>query len=71
MNRNHHELRQELGRPNLTPDVIDDFVSWLTSHGYNMIEFQRSETKYKRELFSRFWKQYPTEKKNYKIDFPQ
>lgn len=69
MNR-HAKIRQDLSLPQLTPDVIDDFVTWLTGHGYDLQQYSSSDLKYKRDLFDRFWRDYPDESKNYKIEFP-
>jgi len=68
---NHAQLRQDLNRPSLTPDVIDDFVTWLTStRGFNIVDFQLSENRFKRDEFSKFWKDYPDELKQYSFCFP-
>jgi hypothetical protein len=67
---NHHEFRVQLDLPSLTPDMIDDFVSWLTEAGYKMPAFQTAERAFKRDLFKQFWKQYPAEKKQLKMDLP-
>ena len=64
----HAEYRRLLARPQLTPDVIDDFVTWFTEvQGIKTEAFRTAEMKYKRELFSKFWKGYPEEKKNYRM----
>ena len=56
--------------PQLTPDLIDDFVTWLTSQGYNLYSFQLSDVAYRKKLFAQFWKQLPPDKKQFKINFP-
>jgi len=67
---NHADFRAFMRLPSLTPDMIDDFVSWLTKGGYKMHDFQNAEIKFRRDLFRQFWKQYPQEKKQLQIFFP-
>ena len=57
--------------PELDPDVIDDFVTWLTSHGYDLYSFQISDVKFKADLFRMYRNQLPPEKQQFKIDFPE
>jgi len=72
MNQNEfrHKLRTDLNRPQLTPDIIDHFVTWLNNSGVNLYSFQISELSYKRDLFSRYWKQAPEDHKQIRMDFP-
>ena len=67
---NHADFRAQMKRPNLTPDVIDDFVTWLTDGGYKMPDFQTAQLEFKHDLFRQFWKQYPDEKKQLKLNLP-
>ncbi len=67
---NHSKFRDELGKPNLTPDIIDDFVTWLCDHHFDLNQFRTENVQYKRRIFQEFWKEYPGEKKQFEIYFP-
>jgi len=70
MGFDYNRLREEVKMPQLTPDLIDDFVTWLTSNGYDLYSFQLSEIKYRRMLFSQFWKQTDADQQQFTLDFP-
>ena len=50
--------------------MIDDFVSWLTGHGYDMYSFQLSDVTFRKTMFSQFLKETCTDYQQYKIHFP-
>jgi len=57
--------------PQLTPDLIDHFVTWLTAEGINMHSFKTSSIALRREFFYQFWKQLDPKYKQFKIEFPE
>ena len=56
--------------PQLTPDLIDEFVTWLTGYGIDLYSFQQSDIKYRRKLFKRFTRETKGIHNQTKIDFP-
>jgi hypothetical protein len=58
------------GMPQLTPDLIEEFVTWLTKYGIDLYSFQQSDLKYRRKLFKRFTKETNGIHNQIKIDFP-
>lgn len=71
MTLDHQQLREDVNRPQLTPDIIDDFVTWLTEHGYDLYSFQMSDVSFKRSLFSQFWRQAGPDTKQTTLHFPE
>ena len=67
----YESFRDDMAMPNLPPDVIDDFVTWLTSHGYDLYSFQISDIQFKKQMFSQFIAQAKAETNQFKIDFPE
>ena len=65
----HEQFKSEVKMPQLTADLIDDFVTWLTEGGYDLYSFQLSEVSYKRMLFQKFWKQTDSDQQQFKMDF--
>lgn len=70
MSFNYDQFRDDVRMPQLTPDLIDDFVTWLTENGYDLYSFQLSDVKFRREMFSTFWKQTSPDQQQFKMDFP-
>jgi len=51
------------------PDIIDDFISWLTEHGYNYEEIFKSSLKTQQYYLKRFFKEAPGNKTQLKFPF--
>ena len=68
--RNYDQFKDNMSMPHLTPDVIDDFVSWLSTNGYDMYSFQISDTKFRRTMFSKYLQESTQDSAQYKLHFP-
>ena len=68
--RDYDLFREKMTMPLLTPDIIDDFVSWLTGHGYDMYSFQISDIAFRKKMFSQFLKETSADHQQHKIHFP-
>jgi hypothetical protein len=68
--RDYDLFREKMTMPFLTPDIIDDFVSWLTGHGYDMYSFQISDIAFRKKMFSQFLKETCDDHQQHKIHFP-
>ena len=68
--RDYDRFREQMTMPFLTPDMIDDFVSWLTGHGYDMYSFQLSDVTFRKTMFSQFLMETGADQQQYKIHFP-
>ncbi|MFT7612206.1 MAG: hypothetical protein ACI9J3_001160 [Parvicellaceae bacterium] len=65
----HEQFKSEVRMPQLTADLIDDFVTWLTEQGYDLYSFQLSDVSYKRMLFQKFWNQIDPDQQQFKMHF--
>ena len=66
----YDQFKDSMSMPQLTPDVIDDFVSWLITHGYDMYSFQISDLKFRRNMFANYMQQSDQNIEQYKLHFP-
>ena len=68
--KNYENFKDSMAMPYLTPDVIDDFVSWLIGHGYDLYSFQISDLKFRRNMFANYMQQSDQNIEQYKLHFP-